>query len=423
MKVLDFPLLSHSWNNPKVSIKYTLQFFNIMKNLFSLPRIKMASLLLLLIMFFESVGIAQRRPSNIVSPEVLPDNSVIFRVQAPNATDVKVGGTWNRMFKPDQMVKKDSIFEVKVGPLPSDMYEYDIIVDGLPMLDPLNKQVTRDGAYIQSRLMVPGELADIIDVKSVPHGHLTAVWYDSPSIGTAQRRMFIYTPPGYDENPKKKYPVMYLLHGGGGDEEVWVSRGRANYIIDNLIAAGKAEPMIVVITNGDANNVGAPLDRPSNLRLKDNTGIGAMAAGAFETSLVKDVIPFIEKRYRVIADANHRAITGFSMGGYQTQNITNANPAMFKYIGVMSMGLFSTFRPDGYDKEKHVAQLKALQKNNPKVYWIGMGTDDFLYKSGVELRKLYDEIGFKYTYRENIGNHDWNSWRLYLTEFAPMCFK
>lgn len=366
---------------------------------------------------------AQRRPSSLVSPEILSDNSVVFRVKAPNANNVKVVGTWARGYNPDNMVKKDSVFEVKVGPLASDMYEYDIVVDGIPMLDPLNKAVTRDGAYIQSRLMVLGGLGDIIDVKPVPHGDLKAVWYDSPTVGTSQRRMFIYTPPNYDKS-NKKYPVMYLLHGGGGDEEVWVNRGRANYILDNLIAAGKAEPMIVVITNGDVNNIGSVLDRPANLPKKDNTGIGAMAAGVFEKSLIKDVIPYIESKYRVIADADHRAITGFSMGGFHTQNITNENPTMFKYIGVMSMGLWSAARNDpNFDKAGYIAQLKELQRNKPKVYWIGMGTDDFLYKSGVELRKVYDEIGFKYTYRENIGNHDWNSWRMYLSEFAPLCFK
>lgn len=366
---------------------------------------------------------AQRRPTNIVSPEVLPDKSVIFRIYAPNAKEAKVVGTWNRRFAPDIMTKKDTLWEVKVGPLPSDMYEYDIVLDGIPMLDPLNKAITRDGAYIQSRLMVLGGLGDIIDVKPVPHGDLKAVWYDSPTVGTSQRRMFIYTPPGYDKS-NKKYPVMYLLHGGGGDEEVWVNRGRANYIMDNLIAEGKAEPMIVVITNGDVNNIGSVLDRPANLPKKDNTGIGAMAAGVFEKSLVKDVIPYIERNYRVLADADHRAITGFSMGGFHTQNTTNDNPTMFKYIGVMSMGLWSAARNDpNFDKAGYISKLKELQRNNPKVYWIGMGTDDFLYKSCVELRKVYDEIGFKYTYRENIGNHDWNSWRLYLSEFAPLCFK
>ncbi|KPM47339.1 esterase [Jiulongibacter sediminis] len=393
-------------------MKKPFRFLNILITLF------------LAISISSTPGSAQRRPSGIVSPEVLSDNSVIFRIYAPKAEDVRVVGTWNRKFAPDIMSKKDTLWEVKVGPIPSDMYEYDIVVDGLPMLDPYNKAVTRDGGYIQSRLMVPGGLGDLIDAKQVPHGDLKAVWYDSPTVGPEQRRMFIYTPPGYDQNPKKKYPVMYLLHGAGGDEEVWVNRGRANYIIDNLIAAGKAKPMIVVITNGDVNNTATVLDREAFATAKTTPGgVGAMAAGLFERSLVNDVMPYVEKNYRTINDADHRALTGFSMGGYHTQNISNANPSLFKYIGVMSMGLFSTFRPDGYDKEKHVAQLKALQKNNPKVYWIGMGTDDFLYRTGVELRKLYDEVGFKYIYRENIGNHDWNSWRMYLTEFAPLCFK
>jgi enterochelin esterase-like enzyme len=384
--------------------------------------IKNLSVFALTIMLCASAE-AQRRPSNIVSPEVMPDNSVIFRLKATNATTAKVVGSWSRFYKPDIMVKKDSVWEVKVGPLPSDMYDYDIVLDDVAMLDPLNKAVSRDGAFIQSRLMIPGGLGDIIDVKPIPHGDLKAVWYDSPTVGSQQRRMFIYTPPGYDKS-KKKYPVMYLLHGGGGDEEVWVGRGRANYILDNLIAAGKAEPMIIVITNGDVNNVGAVLDRTAFVPKKEFTPIGAMAAGLFEKSLVKDVIPYIESNYQVIADPNHRAITGFSMGGFQTQNTTNNNPAMFKYIGVMSMGLWSAARNDpNFDKNAYISQLKALQKANPKVYWIGMGVDDFLYKSGVELRKIYDEIGFKYTYRENIGSHDWNSWRLYLSEFAPMCFK
>jgi enterochelin esterase family protein len=234
--------------------------------------------------------------------------------------------------------------------------------------------------------------------------------------------MFIYTPPGYEKD-KKSYPVLYLLHGGGGDEEVWLSRGRANYILDNLIAAGKAVPMIVVITNGNPSTPGAPLDRP--LAIQPATqGIASMASGKFEESLVKDVVPYVEKNYRIIKDADHRAITGFSMGGFQTQNITNSHPGMFQYIGIMSMGLFSSARPEmKYNREEHVKQLEALKRSNPKVYWIGMGKDDFLYQSVLKLKALYDEVGFKYTYRENQGRHDWNSWRLYLSEFAPLLFK
>jgi enterochelin esterase-like enzyme len=378
------------------------------------------SLPFLLLVF--TLNIYGQRPGAMATPEIKPDNTVVFRVKAPNATSASVAGSFPSSFaRTVPMIKKDSVFEVTVGPLPSDMYEYDIILDGVPMLDPGNNGVTRDGAWIQSRLLIPGGQGDLYDVRAVPHGDIKGVWYPSPAIGM-ERRMFIYTPPGYDKNTTKKYPVMYLLHGGGGDEEAWLSRGRANYVLDNLIAAGKAVPMIVVITNGNPKTPGGPLDRPV-ATAKDASGIGPMASGKFEESLVKDVVPYIEKNYRTINDADHRAVTGFSMGGYQTQNITAAYPDKFKYIGVMSMGLFSSVRPEGYNKDLHVKQLKELQKNNPKVYWVAIGRQDFLYESVVKLKELYDEIGFKYTYRENEGTHDWNSWRLYLTEFAPMCFK
>ena len=361
--------------------------------------------------------------ARLVSPEIQPDNSVVFRIKAPGASSVQVVGTWARDFKPVPLVKKDSnIYEVKIGPLPSDMYEYRFILDSALILDPNNNSVTRDGSFVENRLLIPGKLGDLIAVQNVPHGSVTAVWYSSPALGTT-RRMHVYTPPGYEQG-KDKYPVMYLLHGGGGDEDGWISRGRANYIIDNLIASKEAVPMIVVVTNGNPDAVAAPLDRPSGT-LIDAPGIGSMASRRFEESLVKDVIPFIEKNYRVIADADHRAVTGFSMGGYQTQNITNFNPGMFSYIGVMSMGLFSGFgnNSSNYDKEKHVAQLKALAASKPKFYWIGIGKDDFLYATVTKLRGIYDEIGFKYTYRESEGSHTWKEWRLYLAELAPKFFR
>jgi enterochelin esterase family protein len=364
---------------------------------------------------------AQPQQSSYVSREVQPDNSVIFRVKAPGANSVSVFGTWPPSLQyAIPMTKKDTLYEVKVGPLPSGMYEYRFMIDSVFTLDPKNNEVTRDGSIIENRLMVPGALADLIDVKSVPHGQVTAVWYPSPTLGM-ERRMLVYTPPGYEKD-KKTYPVLYLMHGGGGDEEGWTSRGRANYILDNLIASGKAVPMIVVMTNGNPNTPAAPLDRSYSF-LQPAAGIASMASGKFEESLVKDVIPYIEKNYRVIADPQHRAITGFSMGGFQTQNITNSNPDKFKYIGVMSMGLFSSFPGANYNKETHVKQLEALKKSNPTVYWIAIGKQDFLYSSEEKLRALYDEIGFKYTHEENEGRHDWNSWRLYLTEFAPMLFR
>ncbi len=366
---------------------------------------------------------AQNTP-RLVSPDLQSDNSVIFRIKAPGASSVQVVGTFATGFKPVPLVKQDSgIFEARVSPLASDMYEYRFILDSAFMLDPNNSAVTRDGRIIENRLLIPGKLGNLIATQRVPHGNVTAIWYPSPTLGT-ERRMYVYTPPGY-ENGKDKYPVLYLLHGGGGDEDGWISRGRANYIIDNLIASKEAVPMIVVITNGNPDEVAAPLDRPFNPNAKDAAGIASMASMKFEESLVKDVVPYIEKHYRVIADADHRAITGFSMGGYQTQNVTNNNPGMFNYIGVMSMGLFSSFGNNntGYSKEKHIAQLKALMASNPKLYWIGIGKNDFLYKTVTELRSLYDQIGLKYIYSESGGGHTWTEWRLYLIEVAPKCFK
>jgi enterochelin esterase family protein len=374
--------------------------------------------------FFIFCAVLQAQNSTkIISPEVLPDNTVIFRMKAPGAYSVQLAGSFATDFKPLPMSKNESgIYEVKIGPLKSDLYEYHFVVDSTSALDPNNTFVTTGGSVVDNRVLVPGKLGDLLATRTVPHGNITAVWYPSPSLGST-RRLQVYTPPGY-ETGNKKYPVLYLLHGAGGDEESWISRGRANYIADNLIAAKEAVPMIIVITNGNTDVISSPLNRLTQERNTDASGVGAMASLQFEESLVKDVIPFIEKNYRVAADPGHRAIAGFSMGGYQTQNITNSNPELFKYIGVMSMGLYASFRSTiAYDREKHVAQLNALKLANPKLYWIGIGKADFLYNTVTDLRKLYDENGFKYTYRETAGTHNWNEWRLYLTELLPVFFK
>lgn len=366
---------------------------------------------------------AQAQPEDrIVSPDVQPDNSVIFRMDAPKADSVELFGTWMTSFNETVVMRRNAegIFETRVGPLESDMYVYVFIVDGVRMLDPNNGVVVRDGRYVESRLVIPGEKADRYDVKDVPHGRLSAVWYPSPTIGM-DRRMMVYTPPGYEEGGEA-YPVLYLLHGAGGDEEAWVSRGRANYILDNLIAAGEAEPMIVIMTNGIPAVPAAPGERPMfPEEVPQTAGPGAMTSGRFEASLVQDVIPFVESNYRVIADPDHRAIAGLSMGGYHTQKITNAHPDLFEYIGVMSIGTFDNF--GNYDREEHLEQLRALKDSDPRMYWLGVGKTDFLYDGVTRLRAMYDELDFPYTYRESEGGHSWNNWRLYLTEIAPKLFK
>ena len=380
-----------------------------------------ASFLLALLWLSGSNLSAQQRRNPVTSPEVKEDKSVVFRLFAPEAKTVRVVGTFKDPIANIDMVKNDSgLFEVIVGPIPSDMYVYTYLVDGVKMLDPNNNVVVRDGSYIESRLMIPGEWIDkIIGVRDVPHGNVSSVWYSSPTLGMS-RRMIVYTPPAYEKS-KKNFPVLYLLHGAGGDEEGWISRGKANYILDNLIADGKAKPMIIVITNGVASVPAAPGERPLKMTGANVSSPTAMTSGKFEESLIKDVIPFIESNYRVLADPGNRAIAGLSMGGYQTQKITNANPAKFLYIGVWSMGLYNMFGQ--YNKDEHIAQLNELKASNPKLYYIGCGKTDFLYNGVTDLRALYDELGFKYNYRESEGGHSWNNWRLYLAEFAPLLFK
>lgn len=382
-------------------------------------------LVFLMSIVYATASSAQQRANTVVSPEIGADNSVIFRIKAPNAKSVRLIGTWLKDLRNTiELTRGDSsVFETKVGPLPADMYEYRFIVDGIPMLDPANNVATRDGSIIESRLILPGPQTKLYDAQPVPHGVLSSVWYPSQTIGM-DRRMKIYTPPGYQKS-NKKYPVLYLFHGGGGDEEGWISRGRTNYILDNLIAAGKAQPMIVVMTNGVPSVAAAPGERPVFTASASNApaGIQAMTSGKFETSLIKDVIPYVEANYRVMADPAHRAIAGLSMGGYHTQQITNANPGTFDYIGVMSMGVFDGPMSRNYNKEEHIKQLQALKQAKPKLYWIACGKDDFLYDGVTRLRALYDQVGLPYTYRESEGGHTWVNWRLYLTELAPKLFQ
>ena len=239
------------------------------------------------------------------------------------------------------------------------------------------------------------------------------------------RRVYVYTPAGYGKD-NKKYPVFYLLHGAGGDEDAWTDMGRAAQIMDNLIAQGKAKPMIVVMTNGNANQTGAQ-NVVTDIPLQgDMMAAYQKLAGKFEAHLVKDLIPFIEKNYNVLKDKNNRAIAGLSMGGMHTQTITNDNPGMFSYIGVFSMGIMN-FGQQNQDiaklDQERDTKIEALKKSGYKLYWIGVGKDDFVYQSVITLRSTLDKHNFKYTYRESTGGHTWANWRIYLSEFAPLLFR
>lgn len=363
---------------------------------------------------------AQQSKPAVISPQINADNSVTFRLKSLTATSVKIKGTWMKEnTTPVEMLKTDSIWSFTTPALLPDFYRYNFYLEGIEITDPANSYVERAGTRYESIFITGGENS-LYKVNDVPHGSISAVWYNSPTLGN-NRRMMVYTPPGYNDNSKTKYPVLYLLHGAGGDEYSWIARGPVGPVMDNLIAAGKAKEMIVVVTNGYPFQFASPNAGPVNSN--PQATVNNMGNGKFEESLVKDVIPFIEKHYRTYTDKNNRAIAGFSMGGLQTQHITNANPELFSYIAVMSMGLQDNNRLNDFNQEVYDRQIKALVKANPKFYWIGTGKEDFLYTSIVKLRKKYDEEGLKYEYRETEGGHTWSNWSLYLTELAPRFFK
>lgn len=373
--------------------------------------------------------VARRAPARIISPEVQPDNKVVFRLFSRDAQKVTVSGEWQQGFgSAETMARNDTgLFTLTVGPLKPELYAYTFSVDGVRAIDQNNVQVRRDGINYQSFFLIPGAESDLYFQKNgVAHGNVSKVWYHSSVLGF-DRRMYVYTPAGYEAG-SQKYPVFYLLHGAGGDEDAWTNMGRAAQIMDNLIAQGKAKPMIVVMTNGNANQAGAQ----NEIAPIPSTGEQGMAAyqryaGKFEEHLVKDVVPYIEKNYRTLTGRDNRAIAGLSMGGGHTQTITNNNPGMFGYIGVYSMGIMNMGQQNPADAERiekeRIAKLTALKDSGQKLYWIACGKDDFVYKGVVTLRETLDKVGLKYTYRESTGGHTWANWRIYLSEFAPQLFK
>ena len=367
-----------------------------------------------------------RTPPRIISPEILPDNKVSFRVYAKDATKITVSGEWqDGPNSTEALVRNDTgLFTLTLGPLKPELYGYTFNVDGARTIDPNNVQVRRDGTRYASFFIIPGIESDLyVQKPGVPHGNVSKVWYYSPVLGM-DRRVYVYTPAGYEKG-NQKYPVFYLLHGAGGDEDAWTNMGRAAQIMDNLIARGKAKPMIVVMTNGNANQAGAPNDVTDVTLQGDAMAAYQKLAGKFEAHLVKDLVPFIENNYKVITGKDNRAIAGLSMGGMQTQTITNDNPGMFSYVGVFSMGIMN-FGPQNQDAAKldqeRETKIEALKNSGCKLYWIGVGKDDFLYQSVVKLRSTLDKHNFKYTYRESSGGHTWTNWRIYLSEFAPQLF-
>ncbi len=380
----------------------------------------------------------------LVSPEINADKTVTFRLYAPKAVTVQLTGDFlpkTTVQTPFGVQESDGVADMKEEdgvwtyttpqPLAPELYSYKFKVNGMDMLDPSNVYRTRDITTFVNIFIISnekGDCGDLYSVNNVPHGNVNRVWYDSPTLGT-KRRMTIYTPPTYEEGGK--YPVLYLLHGAGGDEEAWPALGRQAQILDNLIAEGKAKPMIVVMTNGNANCDAAPGEWHKGFYTPSFMGHneGAQPKATTEEAY-KDVMKYVENHYRVLKGQNNTAICGLSMGGYHTYAISKLNPGKFGYIGLFSAAIQMGQSNHGNDinsaikaDDKTAAQLKALFAAKPKLYWIAIGKTDFLYDQNKTYRQYLTENNYPFEYFETGEGHIWKNWRIYLSKFATMVFK
>lgn len=348
--------------------------------------------------------------AQVKSPEIKGD-SVTFRLNANYATVVNLYGNWLPGFTDVIPMKKgaDGIWKTTIALPEPEIYTYNFIVDGVSVNDPVNFMVQRDGTRYLNMLMVPGERTANYN-ETAHRGTVSYKWYDSNILGI-NRRLTVYTPYGY-ETSGKKYPVLYLLHGAGGDEEAWSSMGRAAQILDNLIEQGKAEPMIVVMPNGNPNQQAA---QTMGLPTTEFNWREPANANAYVRSLCEEIVPFIQKQYRVIAKPEKRAIAGLSMGGGHTIAASQLYPSMFDYICPLSMGANPT--------EESIKQLQGLKKDGYKLYWLACGNTDFLFERAKALDQTLTEQGLKHTFFVSEGGHTWANWRLYLNTFAPLLFK
>lgn len=387
----------------------------------------MRNKLLASLMMLTTIVCAQQnvsfREGAISSPIVNADNTVTFRLNAPKAETVQVIGDWAIDNGKASLVRNnEGLWEYTTPVLPSEMYTYRFVIDDVVVIDPTNPFVKRDVGNVFSYFYVGNGCADYYQVHNVPHGNITTTWYHSDVLN-ADRRMTVYTPPCYDKSDKS-YPVLYLLHGSGGDENAWNELGHIARVMDNLIAEGKAKPAIVVMPNGNASKQAAPSETFENLDYKPvmTNMLPAYKNGAYEESF-GEIIKYIDTTFRTIPDKEHRAVAGLSMGGFHSLYIALTYPTAFDYVGLFSAGLpsdFNALNGDLYDKTDD--KLMRLKSEGYKRFWIACGKDDFLYQANRSFCKHLDSIGFEYVYHESERGHLWANWRQYLLLFVPMLF-
>jgi len=354
----------------------------------------------------------------VVSPEVSADGRVTFRVLAPKAEKVRLSaGDIPGNGQGAEMTKgTNGVWETTLGPIRPGAYRYNFNVDDLSVIDPRNPATSESNNNVWSLVTVPG--ADFMDTKDVPHGAVSAVSYYSTALKKF-RRLHVYTPPGY-ESGKGKFPTFYLLHGAGDCDESWTSVGRAGFILDNLIAEKKAKPMVVVMPAGHTGPFRMGGARP--------------VVDEFAQDFVSDILPLVEKNYRVYKDRKNRAMAGLSMGGGQTLNIGIPHLDKFGYLGVYSSGVFgiaggnrgvatnAPARPS-FEEQYKVQLDDPKLKKGLKLFWFATGKDDFLIETSRATVAMFKKHGFDVAFKETEGAHTWINWRDYLHEFAPQLFQ
>jgi enterochelin esterase-like enzyme len=371
--------------------------------------------------------------AKVRSPEVLPDGRVTFRLYAPKANEVLIMGNWAGGRGLPMIKDPSGLWAVTTFPLQPELWAYTFSVDGVRTLDANNYNVARDGVGFMNTLLVLGEQSSEFQPQRVPHGTMTAMWVPSTAMKTP-RRMFVYTPPGYEEG-NTKYPVLYLLHGSGGDEEAWPTMGIANVIMDNLIAQGKAKPMIVVMPNAYWNEI-ASLE-VAGPRAAPPPGVGSGAGpGAApanyapnEGDIVGDLVPFVDAHFRTLPGPENRALAGLSMGSAITVNVAVKRLDVFASIGVLSAG---TFRPAA-SSPGGTAVFNKINPNfladpaatNKKVrlLFFSCGTEDPRLASLTDLQRQLQSRNINLVAKTYTGEHEWKVWRHSLADMAPLLFR
>ena len=358
--------------------------------------------------------------ARVQSPVVNADGTVTFNFYSPSAQRVSVSGDFDeiRNQRLEMTKQENGVWTVTTKALNPELYSYSLSVDGQRFVDPANSYVNRDISTLSNIFIVTKSDDDkghLYSVNDVPHGTLSRVWYDSPTLGQ-QRRMTVYLPAAYDG--KKVFPVMYLLHGHGGDETAWGDLGRASQIMDNLIAEGKCVPMIVVMPNGNPTCNAAPGWWHEGMYTPDGNAFNQRGAKASMEESFMDIVNYVDSHYKTIKKRSGRAVTGLSMGGGHTFGISRLYPETFDYYGLQSAAV----RVQQNDA-KFNEQMTRLFSSKPKLFWIAIGKGDFLIQQNNGLRQYLDEHKYPYEYYENDGGHIWRNWRIYLTMFAQKIFR